>query len=191
MTSEKCGNCDHYHAGSDPNLCTLLHCDCDEKSFRPLCDKINGVETFQYYQSVIQKLEDMRERIRYMLLNIPDMRNTDDWEFENQYWHYYLNFCTGMTFSVEIFHAIHTEAQPDLISRMRRKICEPERQAIVILQQEIIVDKLTNKDGRYWEIQSEIKRIIREAKFLPTDYELLKAKGIKEFAVKEALLESC
>jgi len=187
----KCANCQHHHAEKEPHVCTLLNCDknCDENSFVPLTesDEITD-ETFQYYQSVIVKLNDIEERIRYMLDCIPGMRNTDDWQFINQYWHYYLGFCAGMPYTVQLYNKIHNEAQPDSITRMRRKICEPERTAIVILQDEIKNDKLTNKDRRYWLIQSEIDQLLKESKYLPTDRKLLKSKGIKEDATKEAVL---
>lgn len=200
MTENKCTNCNHYHASTKPHVCTLLNCDkhCDEFSFVPeKSTESENTKSFEYYQSVIQKLTDMEERIRYMLECIPGMRNTDDWELENQYWHYYINYCTGMVYTVEIFNIIHNEAQPDSITRMRRKICQPDHQAIVKLQKEIEgnwengIPPLTPNDGRYWEIQREIKNIIKESKYLPTDMELLKSKGIKEVAVKEALLDYC
>ena len=197
MGAQKCNNCDHYHAPTEPFVCTLLQCDCDEKSFVPKDENIGELKSFAYYQNVIQRLEEIEERIRYMLEVIPGMRNTDDWEFVNQYWHYYLNFCTGMVFSGEIFNTIHNEAQPDSLTRMRRKICQPDHQAIVELQKEIAGDPengippLTKNDGRFWEIQSLIKTVIKESKYLPTDFELLKNKGIKEVAVKEALLDFC
>ena len=184
----KCKNCNHHHAEKEPELCTLLWCDCDEKTFEPIESNQNTEETFQYYQNIIAKLKDIEERIRYMLDCIPGMRNTDDWVFVNQYWHYYLGFCPGMPYTVQLFNTIHKEAQPDSITRMRRKICEPERTAIVILQDEIIHDELTNKDRRYWLIQSEIDQLLKESKYLPTDRKLLKSKGIKEDATKEAVL---
>ncbi len=192
MDELKCVNCKHYHARTEPQLCTNMYCTCDESNFIPLSKSVDfdGAKSFEYYQNVIQNMTDIYERIRYMLEFIPDMRNTDDWEFVNQYWHYYLNFCTGMPYTTEIYNRIHNEAEPDDLTRMRRKVCEPERQAIILLQQEIIDDKLDENSPRYWSIQSEIKQIIKDAKYLPTDMKLLRAKGIKETAVKEALLET-
>lgn len=192
----ECANCRHQHAPTWPELCTLLGCDCDEKTFVPLTksnDKIDAA-SFEYYVGIIAKLTDIELRIRYMLEHIPGMRNTDDWQFVNQYWHYYLGFCTGMIFTTELYNKIHNESTPDSITRMRRKICQPDHQAIVILQEQLKgnpdegIAPLTPKDGRYYEVHREIKRIISESKYLPTDLKLLKSKGIKADATKEAVM---
>lgn len=183
----ECVNCTHQHAASKPHVCTLLNCPCDETTFVPLVP-IDTEKSFEYYQNRIMNLKDIEERIRYMLEFIPGMRNTDDWQFVTQYWHYYLGFCTGMLFTTELYNKMHMEAQPDSITRMRRKICEPDRTAILILQDELKNGELTNKDGQYWNLHSEIDRLLKESKYLPTDKELLRSKGIKEEATKEAVL---
>ena len=186
----KCKTCNHQHASKEPHVCTLLHCTCDESTFEPLEIDSDSAENFLYYQRTVQKLNDMEERIRYMLEHIPGMRNTDDWQFENQYWHYYLNFCTGKPYTTEIYNAIHKEAQPDMITRMRRKICQPDHQAIVILQDEIKDNELTPNHPRYHTIKYEINKIIKESIYLPTDPDLLKKKGIKQDAIIESVLLS-
>lgn len=184
----KCANCDHHHATTEPHVCTLLNCSCNEQSFVPLESQNDSAQTFQYYQSVVQKLGDIEERIRYMLECIPGMRNTDDWQFVNQYWHYYLNFCTGDEYTTKIYNMIHKDAIPDHITRMRRKICQPEHQAIIILQQEIKDKELTPNHPEYWNIKHEIKQLLKNSTYLPTDPELLRTKGIKEDAVKESVM---
>lgn len=186
----RCKTCNHQHAETFPELCTLFDCKCDENDFEPETTTNISSQSFEYYVSRIARLTDVEDKIRYMLEVIPGMRNTDDWQFVNQYWHYHLGFCVGMPYTNEVYNKIHTEAQPDSITRMRRKICQPDHQAIVVLQDEMKDDEITEKDGRYWEIKREIKRIIDESKYLPTDVELLRAKGIKEDATKEAVLLS-
>jgi len=113
----KCNNCTHYHASTEPFVCTLLNCSCDENSFEPYIEK----KSFQYYTSVIESFESVHEKIKYLLTEIPEFRNYTNKDFVFAFWHYNNNFCPGMKLEIPIYTEL---ADPETIRRCKQKVVE-------------------------------------------------------------------
>ena len=187
LEDTKCGNCGHHHARTYPHVCTLLNCTCEDDEFVPFTKSTRHAKSFSYYSDVIRKMKDTETRIRFMLEEVPGMRNTDDWQFLNYYWNYYLGFKVGATYTMERRVQIGAEALPETVRRMKQKVCESELGPLLECNREITEKELTKNDPRFWEIQSEIVKIIKESRYIPTDTDLLRAKGIKHDAIVEAV----
>ena len=185
----KCDRCGHFHVG-DPCVCTLINCDCpplDAAKYKPQVKTV-------YHQQVLAGLKEMDEKIEYMLKEVPGFRNTDDWAFITNYWHYNLGFCTGMMFTGEVYARIRTEANPESIRRCRQKVCQNELAPLLDLQAMLKDLKLTSqKTGQdcrleIMQVQKRMHEHIAECELIPTDAKLLANKGIKMEAFTEYAL---
>ena len=113
----RCDNCNHHHAETQPHVCTLLQCACDENSFEAHEEK----KSFQYYVSVIEQFETVHEKIKYLLEEIPEFRNYSNKQFVFTYWHYNNNFCPGMRLEIPIYQEL---IDPETIRRCKQKVVE-------------------------------------------------------------------
>jgi hypothetical protein len=113
----KCNNCSHYHAATEPHVCTLLNCKCDENTFEPYQER----RSFQYYTSVIEQFETLYDKIKYLLEEIPELRNYGNKDFVFAYWHYNNNFCPGMKLEIPVYKELN---DPESIRRCKQKVVE-------------------------------------------------------------------
>ena len=109
----KCNNCNHHHAESEPHVCTLLDCNCDQDSFAPF-QETKGID---YYRAVIKKMENTSDRIEYLLKEIPEFRNLNNKERVLVYWHYYSGYVVPASIKNEL-------TDPETINRSWRKVVE-------------------------------------------------------------------
>lgn len=111
----KCNNCNHYHASTEPYVCTLLSCTCNDTTFERYDEK----KSFQYYISVIEQFDTIYAKIKYLLEEIPKFRNYGNKQFVFAYWHYNNNFCPGMKLEIPIYNELD---DPESIRRCKQKI---------------------------------------------------------------------
>ena len=141
---------------------------------------------FIYQQQVIAKFTDVESRIRYILENIHGARNLDDFDFLCLYWKLALGFGTGDLFTEEMRDEIKKSAIPETIRRCHQKICHPE------LTTALEFIEAMYKAGKYsqgWYYgQTLLKKFLKTCKYIPTDWKLLRKKGIKEDAIKEFVI---
>ncbi len=110
-----CNNCNHHHASTEPMVCTLLNCTCDENSFEPYLEQ----KSFQYYTSVIEQFDTIHKKIKYLLTEIPEFRNYTNKQFVFAYWHYNNNFCPGMKLEIPTYQEL---VDPETIRRCKQKV---------------------------------------------------------------------
>lgn len=182
-----CLRCEHTHSPIGGKCFVNLKsdgrdCQCDQESFVPQKPD-QAYKSEQYHFQVLNQMQDMTKRVTYTILSIEGARDLPDWKFENLCWRYWLGFKTGMIYTDEISEKIWYEAQPDTISRCRRKVCEGELNVLREFQERLQNTKEFSPE--YWQITEELKVFWKNSKFVPRDKEYLKAKGIKESTIFE------
>ena len=153
----KCGKCGHFHevVEDTPLACTLTGCGCID--FTPY------MPDFIQIQQVIQNFKTWIDRVKYLLLTIPETRDEDELAFLFTCWHYFLGMTTGVMFTGEMYYRLKTEARPETIRRAKQKVCHEERIAYLAGELDL-----------------------RDAVFIPSKPELIHRKEVK----KEAMLEA-
>lgn len=192
----KCGRCLHNHSDVDGACIERLRpngaaCDCTPELFIPFNPKEPGYRNFAYHQSVVQKMSDTEERVRYLIEAVTGARNCTNWEFITLCWHYFIGFTIGMQLDQVWFERIAKECEPETIRRCRQKVCHPELEQLKLFQEELKELEKQNKNhtSEYWQVQDQIKEFWKTAKYIPNDIALLKAKGIKESGIFEWSIE--
>lgn len=117
MVDLHCLTCGHEHEiYNGIILCRL--CTCGFERFR---NKEALVLT--EHQKVLDKMDSVKNRVEYMLTNIPDLRNLVNKPFVFHYWHYNSNFCTGMTLTGKKYYELE---DPENIRRAKQKLVEKD-----------------------------------------------------------------
>ena len=115
-----CLKCRHHHEFTNGALY------CSEKMC--FCDKFTNAESLHLteHQKVLDQMEKVKDKVAYMLENIPELRNLTNKAFVFAYWHYNNNFCTGMVLDVKTFYYL---TDPEIIRRTKQKLVEknPEK----------------------------------------------------------------
>jgi hypothetical protein len=150
-----------------------------------------GYINFAYHQKVLATMHDVHQKVQWLLEAVPGTRNMPDWEFETTYWHYAIGFQFGMEWNQTWFDKINKNAQPETIRRTRQKVCHEELQTLRIFQQMLQELEKEGRDGRqeYWKLTEQMKNFWMSAKYVPTDWDLLKKKLIKENAIFQWSIE--
>lgn len=177
-----CKNCRHDHKANpylkerpdlqNKSICTNRYCFCN--SFEPVTnfDYLHK-ETLDYYQDKLNELKNTTAKVEWLLTNIPDSRDFDEWAFLRLYWHFCYGFTQGSIFTAQMVLTLG-HPSPEIIRRVKQGICHKE------------LEKWRNHELD-----------LKDAKYLPHDESILIARGIKQkafhdysFLVKSLLPEN-
>lgn len=178
-----CLRCTHIHSPRDGMCLENLksngqNCQCDQDSFVPQKPDL-AHKSERYYFQIFQDIKGYTDKVEKTIVTIPGARNMPDWKFEQCCWRYWL----GIVLSPEQAKKIEEEGQPETIRRTRQKICEAELAILHDFQQRL--ENVKEFSPEYWQITKELQKFWTESKYVPTDIEFLKAKGIKESVIFE------
>lgn len=112
-----CLRCSHHHeVAGDQLVCGQKMC---------FCDKFANADTLELtkHQAVLDQMDKVKEKIAYMLENIPELRNLSNKAFVFCFWHYNHNFCTGMVLSGKQYYEFE---DPEIIRRAKQKLVEKD-----------------------------------------------------------------
>lgn len=109
-----CRNCGHFHVGADngpTNVCKELYCLC--VNFVMATEELAVIPNYQKY---LLEIEGTAGKVRYILDNIPDLRDSSNKEFIFNYWF----LCDGLKdeLSVQILDNL---TDPEIIRRAKQK----------------------------------------------------------------------
>jgi len=182
--------CSHHHSDID-GICLTKGCICSPELFIPVDNGNPGYRNFAYHQKVLSTMHDVHQKVQWMLEAIPGTRNMADWEFIKTCWHYFIGFQFGDQWTQDWFDKIAIECQPETIRRARQKVCHPELETLRIFQEMLKELEKEGRDGStaYWNLTEQMKKFWTNSKYVPTDWELLKKKQIKESAIFEYSIE--
>jgi len=183
--------CGHHHSEFDGKCLTIDYCECSPELFIPVDPKNPGYRNFAYHQQVLATMHDVHQRVQWLLEAVPGTRNMTDWEFMKTCWHYFVRFDFGDTWTQEVFDKIGKECQPETIRRTRQKVCHPELETLRTFQDLLKELAKEGRDGSsaYWKLTDQMKNFWMTSKYVPTDWELLRKKLIKESAIFEYSIE--
>jgi len=111
-----CTNCQHFHNYYKPSnsyICSESMCFCE----RFESQGINKAD----YDKIKLELDTIKQKITWILENIPEMRELNNKQFVFAYWHYEFNFCPGMILDVKTYYHL---TDPETIRRVKQKIVE-------------------------------------------------------------------
>lgn len=189
----ECLRCKHMHSNVDgvcfENLKTNGRgCICDSQSYVPKEHKSGQFIPEQYHIEVLQKMQDISLKVKYLLESINGSRNLPNWAYILRCWHYFLGFKIGMSLNEYWVERINAEADPETLRRTRQKVCQPELDQLREFQKRL--QAVREHSQEYWNITNELKEFWKNAKYIPDNFELLRAKRIKESAIFEyAIME--
>jgi hypothetical protein len=103
-------------AGVAGNVCSDQMC---------FCEKFVNADSLELtkHQSVLDQMDKVKEKIAYMLENIPELRNLSNKAFVFCYYHYNNGFCTGMVLTGKKYYEL---SDPEIIRRTKQKLVEKE-----------------------------------------------------------------
>lgn len=111
-----CINCEHEHFPNQRDNtypCSNIRCNC--RHFVPISDEP------EKHKKYIRSMEKLKDKIEYILQNIPAFRNLTNKQFVFAFWHYNNNFTTGMQLDARTYIAL---PDPESIRRCRQKIVQ-------------------------------------------------------------------
>lgn len=117
MTDFYCLKCQHHHKiYNDTLVCSDQMC---------FCDKFTNAEALQLteHQKVLDQMDKVKDRVAYLLENIPELRNLTNKAFVFAYWHYNFGFCTGMVLTGDTYYYL---TDPEIIRRTKQKLVEKD-----------------------------------------------------------------
>jgi hypothetical protein len=182
--------CGHYHSDID-GICISKGCTCTPELFIAVDPKNPGYQNFAYHQKILATMNDVAQKVQWLLEAIPGTRNMPDWEFESTYWHYALGFQFGHTWTREWFERINKDGQPETIRRAKQKVCHAELEILRTFQDLLKELQKESRDGRpeYHKLTEQMKNFWMNSKYVPTDWDLLRKKLIKENAIFQWSIE--
>lgn len=140
---------------------------------------------FAYHQSVIQKFGTHRQRIKYLLENITELRDLDDWDFYWEYVHYYQGFSPGMQFDNLWKVQLKRNANFDSVNRSLELVRHDE----YVLAKEFVnaIRKHEERSPLWWSGIYELRKFLKSCKYIATNPDLLLKKIVKQNAILEAV----
>ena len=115
-----CRNCSHYHVGCEShplNVCKDLYCKCE--TFEMATE---DRPTIPNYQKYLDQLETTSEKVKWILDNIPELRESSNKEFIFNYW--FLSDHLSDRLSGEVLDSL---TDPELIRRTKQKLVESDK----------------------------------------------------------------
>lgn len=115
-----CRRCSHDHVGADNNplnVCRDLYCKCQD--FEMATEERPVIPNYQKY---LDQIESTSEKVRWILINIPELRESSNKEFIFNYWF----LCDHLTdkLSSEVLDSL---TDPELIRRTKQKLVEEDK----------------------------------------------------------------
>ncbi len=112
-----CRKCSHFHVGGDSNplnVCKDLYCKCQE--FEMATEEKPVIPDYQKY---LDQLDSTKEKVKYILNEIPELKEASNKEFVLNYWF----LCDHLkdTLTNEILDRL---TDPELIRRTKQKLVE-------------------------------------------------------------------
>ncbi len=120
----KCGACGHQHAETSPMVCTLIDCHCGHEEYIPAAE-IKQRQSLQYMQQVMAEYSRIRDKVEFILRDIPNTREFSNKQFLFSYWHLAHNFVLGHVLTPETYQELD---DPESVLRARRKLVEEHPQ---------------------------------------------------------------
>lgn len=185
----KCLSCNHPHSEYDGQCFEALKgkCDCKPESYLPDHSSNPKYISEAYRFDVLSKIQDIHQKIEWILTSIPGTRNMNSFEFIVLCWHYFTKFRFGDMWTKEVFEKIQEEAEPETIRRARQKVCHEELEILRKFEEEL--KAISKKEGEgsqaYWKLTEQIKEFWKNTKYIPNDIKLLRKKKLKESAIFE------
>ena len=115
-----CRNCSHFHVGADSNpmnVCKDLYCKCE--SFEMATEDKPVVPNYQKY---LDQLESTSEKVKWILDNIEELRESSNKEFVFNYWFLCDHLSDKLTSEV-----LDRLTDPELIRRTKQKLVESDK----------------------------------------------------------------
>ena len=143
----KCLKCNHPHSEYDNQCFEALKgkCSCTPESYISNNSSDPRLMSESYRIQVLSKIQDMHQKIEWILKSIEGARNMNNFEFIALCWHYMIPFQFGEIFSKEVFERIQNDAEPETIRRARQKVCHEELEILRAFETELI--EIIKKDG--------------------------------------------
>lgn len=117
-----CRNCSHLHVGADSNpmnVCKDLYCKCER--FEMATEEKPVIPNYQKY---LDQIESTAGKVRYILDNIPELRDSGNKEFVFNYW--FLCDHLSERLNSEVLNKL---TDPEIIRRAKQKAVQlnPEK----------------------------------------------------------------
>ncbi len=138
MTDFYCLNCRHHHQiARDVLICADRFC---------FCDKFANAEALQLteHQKILDTMDKVKDKVAYMLSDIPQLRNLSNKAFVFAYWHYNFNFCTGMVLSGDVYYHL---TDPEIIRRTKQKLVEKNPELYSPTEETVIAGRVLKFGG--------------------------------------------
>ena len=111
MTASDCLNCGHPHIFIDEgNFCSKSTCWCSNYMS-------DGRKVLVGIQRAIEGLRTTEEQVKYMLTNIPELRELNNKDFVFTYWHFTMGYVIPPALRKKM-------VDPETIRRGKQLICE-------------------------------------------------------------------
>lgn len=136
-----CRKCKHNHVGADEspeNVCTEISCMCT--SFQQATPENPTINDYQKY---LEHIEKVRDKVKYILENIPELRDSSNKEFVFNYWF----LCDGLKEKLDS-GTIDKLTDPEVIRRSKQKLAELEPLKYGATKEKVQVEK----SSKYWGI---------------------------------------
>lgn len=112
---DKCVICGHFHkSDNDTKVCTLIDCMCDIQKFQPEIE----TKSIDYYTNVMQSFDNVADKVKYLLQEIPGFKDLTNKQFVFAYWHYNNGYTPP---NVSIYSQL---SDPETIRRCKQKVIE-------------------------------------------------------------------
>jgi len=116
--NNKCTTCGHLHrSDNDTKICTLLECMCDITKFQPQLE----TKSISHYQQILESYDNIYDKVKYLLEEIPAFRNLTNKELVFSFWHYHFGWTPGMILDIPTYSKL---TDPESILRCKRKVVE-------------------------------------------------------------------
>ncbi len=181
MKCSKCG--EEMHEVDDIMMCGSRFC-----TNYTIIKQDAPSDQIVYHREVMLRMKKTSGRILYLLETKPKCRNYDDWDFLNFYWEYLLGLTSGMEWTDFWKIQIKKFALPETVRRSHQMVCEPELKVVKALLQELHERKVAKGSPEFFRYRYNIDKYLKGTTYLPTDYELLKAKLEKQAAIFETVI---
>lgn len=185
----KCLSCNHIHSDYDHECFEAMKqkCSCTPELYISDNKKDPRLMSESYRIKVLSQIQDMHQKIEWILTSIDGTRNMNNFEFIILCWHYLTGFQFGNTWNKETFDKIQECAEPETIRRARQKVCHEELETLRTFEEELKAIAKREGEGSqaYWKLTEQIKEFWKNTKYIPNDISLLKKKKLKESAIFE------
>lgn len=138
-----CRNCGHFHVGGSPDIDNV----CTSRNPMCMCDRFESATeerpVINLHQKYLEQMEKVSEKVKYILINFPELRESGNKEFVFNYWF----LCDGLKSGLDKI-VIDRLVDPEIIRRAKQKLVEENSQKYGPTKEKV----RAAKQQKYWGI---------------------------------------